>query len=155
VLLLCKSPPRRSSNLQPPLLSAAAACRGPGMPARPRRGPGKPGPACVRVHPRSKAKPCPHLAASPLGQVVPHTVPRHDPATALRCAVKTQRGRDVTFTSWPSPLRHSLEHAQGACHTHTSTHTHATTQDPSRTGSGSHTRSDGRLTSGPCLGPFC
>jgi hypothetical protein len=60
----------------------------------------------------------------------PHTVPRYDLAMALPCVVTKRRGRDIAFTLWPSPLRHSLEHARGACHTHTGTHTHTHTRPP-------------------------
>jgi hypothetical protein len=133
VPLLCRSPSRRSSIPQPPSPSAAASCRGPGC-------------RC----PLSR-----HYHAAALGSQDPRacvrTVPRHDPAMALPCTVTTRRGRDVAFTLRPSPLGHSLEHARGACHTHTLALTHTTTQGPSRTGSGSHTRSGGRPTSGLCL----
>jgi hypothetical protein len=71
--------------------------------ARPRRGPGQPGPAHVRAHPRREAKPCPRLAASLLDHTEPERVqPRHAYATASPCASTPRCGRDVAFVSRPS-----------------------------------------------------
>jgi hypothetical protein len=112
--------------------------------ARPRRGPGKPGPPRVRAHPRHAAEPCPHLAAPPLGHA--HTVPHHGCTMTPSCAVTPNAA-----TMSRSCRGQALSSISSSTHwTHASSHT----QDhpgPSRTGSGSHTRSGGRPTSGPCL----
>jgi hypothetical protein len=106
--------------------------------ARPCRCPGKPGPARVRAHLRREAEPCPHLATARPGH-----------GLAVRGDHALQPRRRVHVAARPSrffPRTHAgrMPHARGD--THTRGH-----PGPSRTGSGSHTRSGGRPTSGPRL----
>jgi hypothetical protein len=75
--------------------------------ARPRRGPGNPGPARVLAHPRREAEPCPSLA-----------VPRYDPATALPCAATTRRGRDANTWAFPQAPIGRTPHTLALTHTH-------------------------------------
>jgi hypothetical protein len=129
---------------------------------------------CVRTHTTSRAVPCltaPSLATPPPRRAMhaparthhaaalacaPSHVPRarpprHDPATALPCAVTTHRRRDITSTSRPGQCGLS-SNTSWAHATHT--HTWSRTQDrmgPSRTGFGRHTRSIERLIGRPRL----
>jgi hypothetical protein len=102
---------------------------------------------------------CVHTRAARLSLATATPLLRHDPATALPCAVITRRGRDVVFTSRPSPLGISLStHQTHATHTHALTYRHGHSS-PSRTGSGSHTDRWAPPVRGSkerCpLGPFC
>jgi hypothetical protein len=131
-----------SPCLMPPCHVASPERRRPAR-AMDTRGPGTPGA-------RAWAGPPPELATRASRLAYPIVVlpaPRLDPATALPCAVTTHRRRDVTFASRLGqcglPSNTSWAHAT---HTHTVTHTGPT--GPSRTGSGRHTRSVERPTSG-------
>jgi hypothetical protein len=94
------------SEPQPPSPFAAASCRGPGMPVpRARHGhaaalEGQDPCACT---PTPWGRTLPSLAALPSGRPRPSlAMPRHDPATALLCAVTTRHRRDVAFVSRPA-----------------------------------------------------
>jgi hypothetical protein len=95
--------------------------------ARPRRGPGKPGPARVHVHPRCEAEPCSCLAAPPLASTSPYGAHTH-PCLAAVATPRPRHGfamrgdhvplprRRVRVTA--RPLRPYPGHPSGATHTH-------------------------------------
>jgi hypothetical protein len=129
---LCRSPTRRRLSPLPPsphrccvvprAQDAGAPCT-----ARPRCGPGKPGPACVRVHPCRATRLCPQ--------------PRHAPPQP--CRARRTRDMATTSRSRRGQAFGAFPRAPFGCpHTHTPWHTRTRGHvGPSRTGSGGHTRS--------------